>query len=134
VLSTIKFYKTYCDFNWLDVGIEIGFGLLATFYEKKRKLFDARGLFSVSPQPNPLENLLQHLYFHNSWAAVNVDPTVKDGGTIIHREFNRRIPAIRLPKRPYAFGGPAQFRRFFSKYTLPDNRFPAIPALGKNFR
>ena len=25
-----------------------------------------------------------HLYFHTSWAAVNVDPIVKDGGTIIH--------------------------------------------------
>jgi nickel-dependent lactate racemase len=25
-----------------------------------------------------------HLYFHTGWAAVNVDPIVKDGGTIIH--------------------------------------------------
>jgi nickel-dependent lactate racemase len=25
-----------------------------------------------------------HLYFHTSWAAVNVDPICKDGGTIIH--------------------------------------------------
>jgi hypothetical protein len=33
-----------------------------------------------------------------------------------------------------AFGDPAQPGRSFLKYTLPGNRFLAIPALDENFR
>jgi len=52
-LSTIKFHKTYRDFNGLDVGIEIGFRLFPTFHEKENENYlMPRGLFSVSQQPN----------------------------------------------------------------------------------
>gem|GEM_PF-2545097 len=40
-------------------------------------------------QMRTIQALTPTIYFHTCWAAVNVDPIVKDGGTIVHREFNK---------------------------------------------